>query len=69
MSVSSISYSMKEFSDAPASFTLLCQTPFWQTALLLSYATWQKNVAEYWWDSSTYTAIPFTIHFWHCGSI
>ena len=39
------------------SSTLSCQTPFCQIALLLPSVTWQQNVLEYWWESSTSNVI------------
>mgnify|MGYP001857127567 CR=1 FL=1 len=42
------------------SFTLPCQTPFCQTAPLLSSVTQQQNVVECWWKGSASTAIPET---------
>ena len=35
-----------------ASSTLLCQTPFCQTAPLLPSVTQQQHVMEYWWEGS-----------------
>ena len=43
-----------------ASYALSYQTPFWETPLLLPSATQQQNVAEYWWEGSTSTAVPPT---------
>ena len=40
-----------------ASHTLPCQMLFCQTAALLPSVTWQQNVMECWWESST-SAIP-----------
>jgi len=41
-----------------ASYALLSQTPFCQTAPLLPSLTQQQNATEYYWQSSTSTAIP-----------
>jgi len=41
-----------------ASYTLPCQMPFCQTALLLPSVAWQQNLTEYWWEGSTSAAIP-----------
>ena len=43
-----------------SSYTLLCQTLFFQAAPLLPPVTWQQNAMEYWWEGSTSTAIPPT---------
>jgi len=43
-----------------ASYTLLCQVPFCQTAPLLSSVTQQQNVMEYWWEGPTPTVMPPT---------
>ena len=43
---------------APYSFP--CQTPLCQTAPLLPSVTRQQNVAEYWWEGPSSTAIPPT---------
>ena len=40
------------------SYALPCQTWFCQTAPLLPSVTRQQHVREYWWESSTSTAIP-----------
>jgi len=39
---------------------LLCQIPFCQTVPLLPSVTQKQNVMEYWWESSSSTAIPPT---------
>ena len=36
-----------------ASYTLVCQTPFCQTAPLLPPVTQQQNITAYWWKGST----------------
>ena len=41
-----------------ASYALPCQTPFSQTAPLLSSVARQQNLTEYWREGSTSTAIP-----------
>jgi len=43
-----------------ASYALPCQTPFCQTAPLLSSVARQQNLTEYWRESSTSTAISPT---------
>ena len=43
-----------------ASYTLSCQTPFCQTALLLPSVTQQQNLTEYWWEDSGCIAISPT---------
>jgi len=42
------------------SYALPCQTPFCQTAPLLSSVARQQNLTEYWRESSTSTAISTT---------
>ena len=44
-------------------FTLLCQTPFCQTAPLLPSVIRQQNEMEYWWKCSASIAIPPTSSF------
>ena len=50
-----------------ASYAVLCHMPFCQTAPLLPSVTWQEHVMEYWWESSTSTAIPPTSTFGFMG--
>ena len=53
-----------------ASYAPTCQTLVCQTAPLLPSVTWQQRVMEYWFESSTSTAIPPTstsdIAYQHC---
>jgi len=52
---------MEEFNSIH--FTLYAfphQTPFCQTAPLLTSVTQQQRVTEYWWEGSTSNAIPPT---------
>ena len=43
-----------------ATYALPCQTPFCQTAPLLSSVAWQQDLMEYWREDSTSTAISPT---------
>ena len=43
-----------------ASYALPCQTPFCQTAPLLSSVAWQQNINEYWWGGSISIAVSLT---------
>jgi len=42
------------------SYTLSRQVPFCQSAPLLPSVTWQPHIMEYWWESSTPTAVSPT---------
>ena len=53
-------FRMGEFSGTFALYALPCQTPFYQTAPVLSSVTQQQNVKGYWWEGSTSTAVPPT---------
>ena len=46
-------FRMGEFSGTFALYALPCQTPFYQTAPVLSSVTQQQNVKGYWWEGST----------------
>ena len=41
-----------------SSYAFPCQTPFCQTAPMLPSIMQQQHLMEYWWEGSTFTAIP-----------